>query len=591
MTVSTPQAGDESKVPALPVPLPERNVPIVIGVTGHRDPVAADVGELRRHFGEILARYRREYPSTPLVVLSGLATGADSIAADEAFAQAVPVIACLASPLERFEKDFTDDEREALYDRLARCARIDVVADDPKRESGFIAVKAYLNRYSNLVVAFWDGDAGPGGKPKAGGTADVVADRLSGAHISDLAAMMAPAAPDAGPVIQIVTAREGRERPERTLQVVEMFPRSPIAKIDMRREFEGALKRLDIYNADIARESAGSELEPCLATLRRWTADCATRYQDTTNRYLRLFFAMGFGTAVLTVVAEPLMRIAAIAAAFFVYRLAAGRDHQNRYQDYRAFSEALRVQLAWNSIGLTNESVDVAYLRMYQSELEWIRMAIRASNLVFSIDPRYAATFPKNGYRKWVDEQASHFTKSVRAQRERLARLRAYGNRSAIAGVVIGAVPFTAGALATLAGMKITPPHVAEFLGIASTALSAVVHGLVAPVVHVVNPHGTDTLTDQDFRRFGAAAITVGLIAKALLAGYAERQNLAADVKRYARMEILFAEAKRLLDDIEHGKPGDVRALVRDLGREALVEQADWLLLRRDRPLVLVQGT
>jgi hypothetical protein len=80
---------------------------LVVGVTGHRDIAANDEEPLRNAFRDILKGLRLTCPNTPLLVLSGLAVGADSLAADEAMARGIPVIACLPMPQEEYEKDFS----------------------------------------------------------------------------------------------------------------------------------------------------------------------------------------------------------------------------------------------------------------------------------------------------------------------------------------------------------------------------------------------------------------------------------------------------------------------------------------------------
>ena len=60
------------------------DLPLVVGVSGHRDPPADAEPQLRERFGEVLDGLARRYPSMSLLVLSGLAAGADIIAAEEA---------------------------------------------------------------------------------------------------------------------------------------------------------------------------------------------------------------------------------------------------------------------------------------------------------------------------------------------------------------------------------------------------------------------------------------------------------------------------------------------------------------------------
>jgi len=65
-------------------PLPLDRVALTIGVTGHRDIPPEHIGALRAAFAAILDEVTAKNPSTPVVVLSGLAAGADTLAAEVA---------------------------------------------------------------------------------------------------------------------------------------------------------------------------------------------------------------------------------------------------------------------------------------------------------------------------------------------------------------------------------------------------------------------------------------------------------------------------------------------------------------------------
>ena len=84
--------------------------------------------------------------------------------------------------------------------------------------------------------------------------------------------------------------------------------------------------------------------------------------------------------------------------------------------------------------------------------------------------------------------------------------------------------------------------------------------------------------------------VAMGLTAvtAALLHGYAEKRALAEHHKQYKRMKLLFLRAKELLDELPK-TPGnaDARELILDLGKEALAEHGDWVLLHRERPIEL----
>ena len=72
-------------------PLPDR-LPLVIGVTGHRDLRDQDVPRLEQEVAAIISGLRRDYlgddQETPIIVLSALAEGADRLVARVALARA-----------------------------------------------------------------------------------------------------------------------------------------------------------------------------------------------------------------------------------------------------------------------------------------------------------------------------------------------------------------------------------------------------------------------------------------------------------------------------------------------------------------------
>ena len=78
-----------------PPPPDSRAVPIVLGVTGHRDVRQADVPRLRQAVSDIITQFTRYYRHTPLVLLSSLAQGADQLCATVALEKGLQVIAPL----------------------------------------------------------------------------------------------------------------------------------------------------------------------------------------------------------------------------------------------------------------------------------------------------------------------------------------------------------------------------------------------------------------------------------------------------------------------------------------------------------------
>ncbi len=173
---------------------PASAIPLVVGVSGHRDPHPDGLVRMREGLLRTLDLLAGELPNTPLLVLSGLAAGADQLAVQwsSEWARSRPLpsggarircIGVLPFPLEEYRRDFPPGrETEELESALARCAYSFALPepgpdgalrafDVPDvRDQGYRDLGLFVARQSDIVVAFWDGKA----TLKRGGTADVV---------------------------------------------------------------------------------------------------------------------------------------------------------------------------------------------------------------------------------------------------------------------------------------------------------------------------------------------------------------------------------------------------------------------------------
>ncbi len=552
-------------------------IPLVVGVTGHRNIAAADEEPLRATFSRMLEQLKKDYPATPILVLSGLAAGADVLAAEEALAQSIPVIACLPMPVEMYEEDFSHSERARFRKVLARCARTTIVATPTDRKRGYAATGLYIAHYSHILVAFWDGLGSQG----EGGTGDVVQSRMSGEVTQAKGVTDIRYPPDVGPVYQIVTPREGMPRPPEPYALHERFPERYSQDDLAARDFKVSLKHLDAYNADLVRYGGASgQGETPLRSLRDRTDAVANRLQKTTNFYLGLLFIFGFLGASAQKLNQPelvALNVAGIVLTFVFFFLARKNNYENRYQDYRALAEGLRVQEAWFCAGLTHELVDKSYLRMQQSELQWIRMALRCAYLIACEGTASAEPRPNDPVcREWIAGQWEYYEKKRldQAARQRLITL--------ISNVVIGF-----GTLMLLA---------ASALLIVRSAFTP--SGLGAPAARIVQMipgheglRGIAAWIQADpshlalLHNFQTVPITLGALAGVLLWQYSEKRSYAANARRYQRMYVVFDRARERLRNIGDADPAQAVTVIRELGQEALVEHADWLLARRDRPI------
>src|SRR5271154_6740844 len=98
-------------------------VPLVVGVTGHRDLRLEDIPALEREFETILKRLQNDYQGNtggdvPLVLLSALAEGADRLAARVALSVGATLVAALPMPRDEYRRDFETAARQIEFDQL-----------------------------------------------------------------------------------------------------------------------------------------------------------------------------------------------------------------------------------------------------------------------------------------------------------------------------------------------------------------------------------------------------------------------------------------------------------------------------------------
>lgn len=161
------------------------------GVTGHRPPrLALDhhevarkaCTELFRDAAIALADIHKRFPDVfseeepTLRLVTALASGADTVAAEAAYAEGIALSACLPFPADTYSKDFSESEwRDAQA--LAQAADGTLALNDfaASDEAAYEAVGRLVLAQSDILIAIWDGEPARG----RGGTTEVVAEAVS----------------------------------------------------------------------------------------------------------------------------------------------------------------------------------------------------------------------------------------------------------------------------------------------------------------------------------------------------------------------------------------------------------------------------
>jgi len=175
-----------------------RAVPIVLGVTGHRDVRDTDLPRLRQAVAAIFEAFARRYRHTPLVLLSSLAQGADQLCAAVALEQGLQVIAPLPFPaaVYRQSSSFDNDEARQQFDTLLQDSRVTTFVaplpdgEMPTDDAGWTSLleesntrhRCYANAggyvmlHCHALIALWDGEK----SEASAGTAQMVQFKRTG---------------------------------------------------------------------------------------------------------------------------------------------------------------------------------------------------------------------------------------------------------------------------------------------------------------------------------------------------------------------------------------------------------------------------
>jgi hypothetical protein len=114
--------------------------------------------------------------------------------------------------------------------------------------------------------------------------------------------------------------------------------------------------------------------------------------------------------------------------AWLLWFQAHRREYQEKYHDYRALAEGLRVQFFWNLLGLP-DLVDENYLPKQEGELDWIRGAIRSWErrdvkvaAASPVAPEQRADQKALVRRRWVRAQYQYFAEVAGPREEQQGR-------------------------------------------------------------------------------------------------------------------------------------------------------------------------
>src|ERR1022692_1326376 len=107
-----------SSLPTLPSP---NLVPFVVAAAGHRYLRPQDAKDLLIQTRTVLKQMRSRMPHTPLVLLNGLAEGADQLIAQAALLEGLSLVAALPMPVEIYKAQMLREAQQRFDELLSQC--------------------------------------------------------------------------------------------------------------------------------------------------------------------------------------------------------------------------------------------------------------------------------------------------------------------------------------------------------------------------------------------------------------------------------------------------------------------------------------
>ncbi|KAB2911306.1 MAG: VWA domain-containing protein [Hyphomicrobiaceae bacterium] len=152
--------------------------PLCVGITGHRPnrmPAPA-WPRIRKQLAQVMEEIEAAHAGLRPMLLSGLAEGADRLAAFAALGRGWRLGAVLAFHRTRYEQDFPEPHAVGEFRALLAAAEM---LEEPAKgadagkppEDGYDAVGRRLLALSSILIAVWDGEGSRG----RGGTVEVIA--------------------------------------------------------------------------------------------------------------------------------------------------------------------------------------------------------------------------------------------------------------------------------------------------------------------------------------------------------------------------------------------------------------------------------
>ena len=349
-------------------------IPVIVGVTGHRDLREQDTADLKLAVQGELESLRTMYPHSDIVVMTSLAEGADQLCAETAYEMGLDIITVLPMPADEYAKDFEAESLKKLNELIDCSSKVFIAPHKEPFEEGrdylYRQAGIYIAGHCHILFALWEGtQADSGGR----GTGSIVETKLRNSASVNAGEQLRRAD---GAVVQIVTPRRNSGSVQKNAGEVIMHGDESTCR--------SILRDTDNYNKDCEKAADACASDDKLSAV--YTAsDRLSIINDMKDR--RVLIGLSACATVLTVAfliydeAEwhwmILLCGLMIISLFAINALTRWTRFNERYVEYRILAESCRVQNYLRTAGICREVTDIMPWNL-QVTIPWVSKAVSA---------------------------------------------------------------------------------------------------------------------------------------------------------------------------------------------------------------------
>lgn len=388
----------------------ESAIPIVIGITGHRDLRAEEREPIRALVRSQLTALRNTYPNSTFRMLNSLAEGADMLCAELALELKIPLICPLPMAVENYALDFQGQAREQFFHLLAQGDAFVCPGSAEGREDCYRQAGIYIASHCHILLALWDGDDA---KRMGCGTAAAVYSAQMG---------LPHAAFPCGSLGSILQIQVNRASTSTHLPLLaQWLGEGPDTEL---------LSRTDLLNADAKSkaETAGYPLLPeaCLAQPQLRKLEALYRTADG----LSVAFQKRHTTSLLAAAAYCVALVLGYlmydeldcrgflmlyGGVMLIYGLncwwVTKRQYLERYLQYRLLAEAARIQCCISGLGY-GDIVTESFTWTQKRDAAWVHCAV-CTALIGATGP--AALSEEQAREIWIRDQLRYHIRAKKS--------------------------------------------------------------------------------------------------------------------------------------------------------------------------------